>query len=75
MSGKVFRSGKYSGKSFVWVEENDPNYYEWVKLNRPEMLKVTSEKKSEIKKEDELPDEPISAIKPNLNFDNQKTVR
>lgn len=75
MGDKVFRSGKYAGKSFDWVEENDYNYYKWVEENRPEMLKVSSDKKSEIKKEDDLPDDPINAIKPNLNFDNEKNVK
>jgi len=69
----VLRSGKYKGKTLEWVEEFDSNYLDWIKENRPEMLK--EKPKPKIVKEDELPDSPISALKPNLNFDNEKQIR
>jgi hypothetical protein len=69
----VLRSGKHIGKSLVWVEEFDSGYLDWVKINRPEMLKEHSTpQSSKIKTDAELPDSPITAIKPNINFDNEK---
>ena len=32
------RSGKHQGKSLDWVRRFDARYFEWIKLNRPEML-------------------------------------
>jgi len=30
---KVFTFGKYSGRTYKWVEQNDSNYYNWAKEN------------------------------------------
>ena len=56
----LFRSGKYAGKSYGWVKDNNPKYIEWVKENQPKMLvdkpKPTTPKVSKIKdKERGLP--------------------
>jgi hypothetical protein len=70
----VFKKGKYKGKTVEWVEDNDPSYMVWVDECAPELLKDDSEKKEEkVKskyKEPEV-DSVDSAIKPNLNFDNE----
>lgn len=71
MASFTFRSGKYIGKSLEWVEEFDSSYLNWVKENRPQMLKETSVPNKKDKKSNELPDSPISAMKPNMNFDNE----
>lgn len=70
----IFRSGKHIGKSLVWVEEFDSNYLNWIKENRLEMLKEhpTPKSSSKVKKDHELPDSPITAMKPNMGFDNEK---
>ncbi len=72
MSDFVFRTGKHTGKTLEWVEQNDSSWLTWVKANRPEMLKVIAVKPSGRKNESELPDHPITAMKPNMNFDNEK---
>lgn len=74
MEGFIFRSGKHNGKTLEWVEEFDSNYLNWVKENRPEMLKEHSAPKtsSKVKKDHELLDSPITAMKPNMDFDNEK---
>ena len=35
----IFRSGKYKGYSFKEVQYLDPGYINWVRENRPEMLR------------------------------------
>ena len=66
----TLRSGKYAGKTIEWLKRNDPQYLEWVTLNQPKMLLVSKPAdKPKIEMSDE---ESISAIKPNLNFDNEK---
>ena len=66
----ILRSGKYANKTIGWLKRNNPQYLEWVTLNQPKMLK---EIKKIIKSEIEpLDEEPINAIKPNMNFDNEK---
>jgi hypothetical protein len=72
MGSFIFKSGKHIGKSLDWVEEFDSGYLNWVKENRPQMLKETSTPIKKNKKDNELPDSPISAIKPNMDFDNEK---
>ena len=34
----VLRTGKYAGQSDTDVSMMDPDYYRWMRLNRPEML-------------------------------------
>ena len=65
-----FRSGKYSGKTYGWVEENDPLYLEWISENRPEMLKEikAKETKKEVKVKD-LKEDVLPSIRANENFD------
>jgi hypothetical protein len=40
-----FRSGKYKGLDLAVVKRRDPRYVEWVRLNRPEMLRATPTQK------------------------------
>jgi len=35
----VLRSGKYKGYTVEEVMYSDPSYYNWIRINRPEMLK------------------------------------
>ncbi len=34
----VLRSGKYKGYTVQEVMYSDPSYYNWIRINRPEML-------------------------------------
>jgi len=34
----VLRSGKYKGYTVEEVMYSDPSYYNWIRINRPEML-------------------------------------
>lgn len=40
-----FRSGKYKGLDVATVKIKDPRYVQWVRENRPEMLKETKPNK------------------------------
>jgi len=66
----TLRSGKYTGKTIEWLKRNDPQYLEWVILNQPKML--VGNKPVEQAKIETSDEESVSAIKPNLNFDNEK---
>lgn len=66
----TLRSGKYAGKTIEWLRRNDPQYLEWVTLNQPKML--VGNKPVEQAKIETSDEESVSAIKPNLNFDNEK---
>lgn len=35
----IMRSGKYAGYTIGEMAFKDPNYYRWIRENRPEMLK------------------------------------
>ena len=35
----VLRSGKYKGYTVEEVMYSDPSYYNWIRINRPEMLR------------------------------------
>ena len=70
-----FRSGKYAGKDIEYVQRVAPWYIEWVKKNRPEMLKgndVKTESKNQIPSayQDSV---WLRSLKPNLDFNNQTT--
>lgn len=39
-----FRSGKYKGVSIEVVKRINPGYVQWVRENRPEMLKIFKQK-------------------------------
>jgi hypothetical protein len=79
----ILRSGKYAGKTVDWVSDNDPSYLVWVEECRPEMLKETKKKTFTPKKTAEIPkhsnrieptvDSVETAIRPNMNFDNEKS--
>lgn len=63
----VMRSGKHTGKTVRWVQENDISYLNWIEANRPEMLKeikATKQETTNLK----FRDKPITAINPNMDF-------
>ena len=66
------RSGKYLGKTYQWVMDNNPSYLAWIKENRPEMLRDKQPNKVEVKKEVKVTnlkedcEEPV--LKPNKDF-------
>lgn len=70
-----FRSGKYAGLTVEHVKQIAPWYIQWVRENRPEMLRDRSPKPQPkpYKKPVYIdpPDIPKEgAIKPNYDFDN-----
>ena len=68
-----FRSGKYAGLTVEHVKKIAPWYIQWVRENRPEMLRDRSPKPKPYKKPVYIdpPDIPKEgAIKPNYDFDN-----
>jgi len=68
----ILRSGKFSGKTIEFVQTQEPSYLNWIKENRPEMLKGSEVvPKQVVKKEIKFRDGPIKSIVPNLNFDNE----
>ena len=66
------RSGKHTGKTLRWVQENDLGYLTWVQANRPEMLKEFKQAPKPVPKQEssnlKFRDEPIKAIRPNMDF-------
>lgn len=62
-----FRTGKYQGMTYKWVCDNHPKYIEWIKENRPEMLKDKITKTINIK---ETPKE-FGKLEVNENFCNE----
>jgi hypothetical protein len=68
-----FRSGKYAGQDVAHIQQIAPWYINWVRINRPEMLKERTSKK--------VPNDTINStqsdnvwarsIKPNYNFENE----
>ncbi len=69
-----FRSGKYAGKDIEYVRRVAPWYIDWVKLNRPEMLKGVPKKQTDDKIPSAYEDSVwLRSLKPNLDFENQIT--
>ncbi len=70
-----FRSGKYAGKDIEYVRRVAPWYINWVRVNRPEMLKErTTKKESKDTPNSNYSDSVwLRSIKPNLDFENQIT--
>ena len=67
-----FRSGKYTGKDIEYVRRVAPWYIDWVKLNRPEMLKGVPKKQTDDKILSAYEDSVwLRSLKPNLHFNNQ----
>lgn len=70
----VFKKGKHKGKTVSWIEDNDPGYLVWVEECAPELLENSNKKETvdtEPKYKEPEVDHIESAIKPNLNFDNE----
>ena len=44
----ILRSGKYKGKKWTDVQTYDQGYIQWVRENRPEMLKSHSKPKGKV---------------------------
>ena len=69
----VFKKGEHKGKTVEWVQDNYPDYMIWVEECKPELLGDEEEKNlDEPKYEEPELDKPESAIKPNLDFYNEK---
>lgn len=68
-----FRSGKYAGYTLEQVRIIAPWYINWIKINRPEMLKDRASPKPKIKgKRIEPPDVDVRyKIQPNLDFETE----
>lgn len=68
----VFRFGKHSGKTYGWVEDNDPSYIKWAREKAPNLLKPPKPKaKQSEKKEVKFRDKPLETLQPNMNFYNE----
>ena len=63
----VFRSGKYLGKTYKWVCDNNPNYIEWIKENQPKMLVEKTSNPTKTKESKQV----FKKLTPNMNFDNE----
>tara|TARA_B110000908_G_C10165784_1_gene408308 strand:+ start:543 stop:818 length:276 start_codon:yes stop_codon:yes gene_type:complete len=64
-----FRTGKYAGLTIEHVRKIAPWYIQWVRENRPEMLKERSIKPKTAKP---IQKYKASAIKPNYDFELEK---
>ena len=64
----TFRFGKHSGRTYAWVEENEPSYIEWAKKNAPNLFEAHKSKPNT--KVTLIEDKPVG-LQPNLNFDNE----
>ena len=64
-----FRFGKHAGKTYAWVEENDPSYIDWAKKNAPNMLKEPQPKAAP--KTTVVKIEKLQGLQPNTNFYNE----
>ena len=65
-----FRTGKYAGMTLEHVKKIAPWYIQWVRENRPEMLKDRSTKPKAVKTT--RPYNPQAGIKPNYEFAAEK---
>ena len=61
-----FRTGKYAGLTVDHVKKIAPWYIQWVRENRPEMLKERTAKPKAVKTTQ--PYKPYAGIKPNYDF-------
>jgi len=68
-----FRSGKYAGRDVEYVQQVAPGYVNWVRVNRPEMLRErVSKKETKDTSNSSYSDSVwLRSIKPNLDFDTQ----
>jgi len=62
------RSGKYEGKTYQWVMDNNPKYLAWLKENQPKMLVDREVPKKEVKVIDVKNESPKPSMTPNENF-------
>jgi len=75
----IFRTGKYSGKTYQYVATNHPHYIDWVIFERPDMLQERNLYGN--KPKDVIPDYlqedneegyiRFKPLTPNYNFDNE----
>tara|TARA_R110000796_G_scaffold95370_2_gene200540 strand:+ start:2482 stop:2703 length:222 start_codon:yes stop_codon:yes gene_type:complete len=69
-----FRSGKYKGVDVETVKRMAPWYIQWVRENRPEMLRASNKPQPKPYKKPVYVDPPdipkVGAIKPNYDFGN-----
>lgn len=66
-----FRFGKHAGKTYAWVEENDPSYIDWAKNNAPNLLKAPAAPKVPPKTKIVPLEEKLQGLQPNTNFYNE----
>jgi hypothetical protein len=85
-SEKLIYKGKYTGKTVEWVQDNDPSYLVWAEECNAKIFEKPKPKKNSINFNNldvnyenkeviyKIPEEdsPKSAIRPNVNFDNEK---
>lgn len=62
----VIRTGKYAGETIGWLENNNPGYLAWIKINQPNMLKEIKEKNGDCDEPD--PKFKLPPLKPNTKF-------
>ena len=69
---KIITTGKYKGKKVSFVIERDVQYFNWAKLNAPNIV-LDSEKENDTA--NQIKDSEWASgknIKPNTNFFNEK---
>lgn len=65
------RSGKHTGKTIEWLQQNQPSYLAWVQENQPKMLEEVVAKPAPPRQEVSVKEIPTTAMVPNLNFYNE----
>jgi len=85
-SERLIYKGKYAGKTVEWVQDHDPSYLVWAEECNAKIFEKPKPKKNAVDFKNldidystntvsyRTPEEdsPKSAIKPNMNFDNEK---
>lgn len=69
-----FRTGKYKGMTVDHVKKIAPWYIQWIRENRPEMLRDRPAKKPRPAAPpiiEPTADKPVSAMQPNNDFDSE----
>ena len=66
----TFKFGKHSGRTYAWVEENDPTYIDWARKNAPKLLEAPKRKIGQETKVINMEDKP-NGLQPNMNFDKE----
>jgi len=68
----VFKFGKHAGKTYEWVEENNPSYIVWAEESAPNLLKESKPKPKPVEQKTiTFSDAKSTTMSPNLNFWNE----